>query len=230
MPQNATTTTTTTSTPKKTVFVNEHYQAPVVFTPTRVPSRKEISTATTSTPLPGGDLWLKMADCIRASPDRFLRETADTLDDIGMAWQQGDWEAVTYGAMEASQSMKLAAQSINKRHDTNELQQAYAGIAVQLLELSNSGQVRSLTLQGLALRLYQASRSTLNYDDIGRPMEQASREALVLAKLHGAKSYFLPRRFQLWWQDRKEQKEREKSNPKERNNSDTTNTTSSSWE
>ena len=63
--------------------------------------------------------------------------------------------------------------------------------------------LEAINLQGLSLRLYQASKSTLD-DDLSRQLEQASQSARSLAKLHGAKAVILPRRLQLWWHERKQ--------------------------
>jgi len=148
----------------------------------------------------------------------FLREAGQAIQDIGFAWQGGDWEAVSYAALDASQTMELVAQSLNDQrstvYPTNKLQRAFAGIAVELKCLSQKENLPQhpnldLNLQGLALRLHQASRSLVledRFTDITsrtktRPLEDASQAAQSLAKLYGANSHFLPRRWRLWWMD-----------------------------
>ncbi|CAB9500521.1 expressed unknown protein [Seminavis robusta] len=233
-PSNATTTAsdasaTSNSKTNRKVFTNQDYVEPIrIVTPIRSTGKRELATTTNS--LPGGHCWLEMAhnmrqssmasttstDLFNAKTSRLLQEASDSIEDIGLAWLQGDWEAVTYAALDASQRMELAATSLNnnKHHQDNALQRALAGVGVELYELSSTNQKpKAVTLQGLSLRLYQASKAAAaaensnNRQQSVTHLEQASQAARSLAKLHGARAVLLPRRFQLWWHTRTAEKE-----------------------
>lgn len=236
-PQNVTATATP-SKPKKTVFTNEHYVAPVIATPSRVrSSRSKTNGPKFNTPsgrkcVQGGVYLLGIGkNLINAgagakkyiSMDRidstgineaklFLKEAGQTILEMGTAWQDNDWERVTYAALDASQTMELVAQSLNNiklytsGRKKNDLQQAFAGVGVELKCLSKKKQPEALVLQGFSLRLYQASRSFSSLADEERQkdiateeLEKASRAAQNLANLYGATSFYLPRRWRLWW-------------------------------
>jgi hypothetical protein len=167
----------------------------------------------------GGDQNNKKNMLLLESRLLLLAAAGNAMQDIGVAWQAGDWEAVSYAALDASQTMELVAQSLNHlNNNNNDLQQAFAGVAVELKCLSNKKQgepedAAALNLQGLSLRLYQASRSTSSLLDLGNVvggdssttaargqlLETASQAAQKLAKLYGATSVYLPRRWKLWW-------------------------------
>lgn len=193
---------------KGVVYTNEHYVPPVT------PATPVHSTRTqrSKQPLEGGQHFLEMSQSIRLVKDHtingiLMRQAGDAVKDIGVAWQAGDWEAVTYAALDASQTMEYIAKDLNKERrfdgdNNNKLQQAYAGIAVELRELSKCQRPKAINLQGLSLRLHQAAASQSTSADNHRQLEDASRAARSLAKLYGATSTFLPRRFQLWWHDR----------------------------
>lgn len=191
---------------KGVVYTNEHYVPPV----TPVTPVHSTRTQRNKQPLEGGQHFMEMSQSIRLVKedtinDVLMRQAGDAVEDIGVAWQAGDWEAVTYAALDASQTMEYIAKYLNKerRHDgdNNKLQQAYAGIAVELRELSKCQRPKAINLQGLSLRLHQAASQSSA--DNHRQLEDASRAVQSLAKLYGATSMFLPRRFQLWWHDRK---------------------------
>lgn len=215
-PQNA----TSAAPRKKTVFTNVHYVPPVV--PTRASAKSTRTThqhgadSSSSAVVVDAESKEKLAQggqfvfeigrnlgnivvgssIIGDKESRLLRSAGTALQDMGVAWH--DWEAVTYAALDASQTMELVAQSLNHVCKTNDLQQALAGVAVELKCLSKKEQPEALNLQGLSLRLYQASKSVRG-GDAGRQFEKSSRAAQELAKLYGATSNYLPRRWRLWW-------------------------------
>lgn len=241
-PQNATSASTMntfqsppSATKKKTVFTNPNYVPPVVpvrsaIKPPPVSSRSLVEPPHDEKLVQGGQYFLQIGEHLRnvgtmdgAHDDikksrSFLQEAGGAIRDIGVAWQARDWEAVTYAAVSASQSMELVAQSLNHKHKVhgtnNDLQKSFAGVAVELKCLSKKQGPEALNLQGFSLRLYQASRSCANdcsLDDSNgdpaysiRQLEQASRAAQGLAKLYGATSFYLPRRWRLWWHDTKQ--------------------------
>lgn len=203
--------------PTRRIYFNQKYVPPGA--PVRVVTQSRASGTSPTVanpPLKGGQCFVEMGHGIQQAGagsrsddatrlSTYLKEAGGAIKDIGSAWQAGDWEAVTYAALDASQSMALVAKSLNrhKLYPTNDLQQAYAGVAVELRELSGLKCPVALNLQGLSLRLYQASRSSLD-DSTGRHLESASRSAKRLAKMYGATSSFLPRRWQLWWHARRQ--------------------------
>jgi hypothetical protein len=222
-----------------TVYINDNYVPPMTFVPVRtISSSKEASSSTLETTkkvaapnsLRGGHYFTEMGHSVRqAAQDSFLpeesrvllREAGDALHDIGTAWQENDWEAVTYCAFDASQSMKLVAQSLNRLHkrddtphENNKLQQAFAGVAVELKQLSKrKGQPKSVDLAGLSLRLHQAGRNSMK-DETKRQLEQASTAARSLAKLYGASMpiFLPPRRWQQWWHFRRQGEQYNRAN------------------
>ena len=235
-PQNATTTAARPASPiKKTVFTNEHYTPPVIATPSRIISsrsaaeRKSLNQSDKKS-WQGGQYIQDIGQSLcnagagakKYASTRmdntgineaklFLQEAGHTMQEMGAAWQENDWERVTYAALDASQTMELVAQSLNNiklytsGRKSNDLQQAFAGVGVELKCLSKKKQPEALTLQGFSLRLYQASRSFSSLADENgskkaiRELEKASQAAQKLAKLYGATSFYLPRRWRLWW-------------------------------
>ena len=263
-PQNATATASSPASPiKKTVFTNAHYTPPIIATPCRIissrPPTKRISLDPSDKKSTQGGQYLqdigqslyhagagakKYASITRMDhtgineAKLFLQEAGQTLQEMGTAWQDNDWERVTYAALDASQTMELVAQSLNNiklytsGRKNNDLQQAFAGVGVELKCLSKKKQPKALTLQGFSLRLYQASRSfsSLVEDDKHgskeasiRDLEKASRAAQKLAKLYGATSFYLPRRWSLWWHNRV-------ASSKDKNDQDMANGEISEWQ
>jgi len=121
-------------------------------------------------------------------------DAGDALLDMGYAWESHDWTAVTYAAQEASLSMELLAKSINdRRTDKNKFQQALAGIAVELQDLSNSKKVPPVALRGLAWHFRQASACVED-----KNISAAAKAAHKLSSLHPGSipSRIIPRRLQ----------------------------------
>ena len=236
---------------KPRVYENVHYLPPPVVQPRRTKQKKNASSFLAETKHASKDevlLWeagqcfLEMGEHLQSIGNekksssstssgsdlwnnhqrRLFQEAGQAVQDIGDAWALGDWEAVQYAALDASQGMKLIAQSLNKRHaHKNELQQALAGVAVELKSLSEMKDFQPQTgrsnkhnkevvlpLAGLCLRFFQASQSccvaaedstTSTTTTARMALEGCSKAAQSLARIHGAKASFLPRRFRLWW-------------------------------
>lgn len=164
--------TTTSSSSSSTVFTNDQYIPPpikVVPVPVRAsPSPSQTCKKTgTEKWLPNDDgcrqYLVEIGENIRqaarqqdnhlipATSKRLLQQAGETIaDDMSVAWSNGDWEAFTYAALEASQTMKI--EPLNRFHrrsqktnnnrlffqnNNNKLQQAYAGVAVELRVLSS---------------------------------------------------------------------------------------------
>lgn len=236
-----------------TVFTNDRYIPPIKVVPVRASTSPSSHSKTGTTTEyskeddsllslqsnDGGQYLVEIGDNIQqaaqqqkqdynlpAASKRLLQEAGKTISEMSVAWNSRDWEAVTYAALDASQTMKLVAQSLNRFHckktsslSNNKLQQAYAGIAVELRVLSsirhNDKQAQAIldAFQGLSLRLSQAAKHSLHNDDesataIHYHLASASQAAKRLAQTYyssasatSAVSFSFSLR-QLWWHAR----------------------------
>jgi hypothetical protein len=135
-----------TSVPKSRVFSNPNYVAsPTPVVPLRVTGSRRTWNAKV---LPENcQPWRTMARSLASAATqsdltmttrRLLQEAATSIHDMDMAWTWGDWEAVTYAAWDASQRVELVALSLqNHSSKDNSLQQAVAGMATELHEISS---------------------------------------------------------------------------------------------